>query len=102
MAEICGAIPVPGIDDVLLFPWKPAPEDGNYIALTTGEDFVNRLNNQPLTETSSIVHATCQGGVDFRLTNKETRTFICRRCALRIEVPSSVATIGDLRKVWTP
>lgn len=44
------------------------------------------------------VHRVCNGFVDRMITTLDGGVIRCRRCSLRIYVPITVITFGDLRK----
>jgi hypothetical protein len=44
------------------------------------------------------VHETCKGWMDRKHISPEYDAIVCRDCGLRIEIPNTIATYGDLRK----
>lgn len=46
------------------------------------------------------VHAICNGWVDIKPVSTTHKAIICRECNMRILVPESVKTYGDLRSFF--
>jgi len=50
---------------------------------------------------SVSIHNTCNGFVDLMQTSEEFQTFVCRSCGLRVVIPISCRTYGDVVG-WLP
>jgi hypothetical protein len=60
------------------------------------------IRDDALLESSVGVHLHCEGDMELRHTSPEWNALVCKKCFLRIPIPSELKTLGDLRTWLNP
>lgn len=82
----------------------PAQYKGELLQITQARDMLRCYPGGNMNDNTSLahcfaVHHVCDGFVDLKPTTFTSNAIICRCCNLRIVIPNTIETFGQLKKL---